>query len=36
MTQINLEFGQLNMSAPELRNRLMAIDLTKDVGRIMP
>src|SRR5213593_4735005 len=29
MTQINLEFGQLNMSAPELRNRLMAIDLTK-------
>jgi len=22
MTQINLEFGQLNMSAPELRNRL--------------
>lgn len=29
MTQINLEFGVLNMSAPELRNRLMAIDLTK-------
>jgi hypothetical protein len=29
MTQINLEFSQLNMSAPELRNRLMAIDLTK-------
>jgi len=29
MTQINLEFGMLNMSAPELRNRLMAIDLTK-------
>ena len=29
MTQINLEFGQLNLSAPELRNRLMAIDLTK-------
>jgi hypothetical protein len=29
MTQINLEFGNLNMSAPELRNRLMAIDLTK-------
>src|SRR5262245_11492928 len=29
ITQINLEFGQLNMSAPELRNRLMAIDLTK-------
>ena len=29
MTQINLEFGALNMSAPELRNRLMAIDLTK-------
>jgi len=25
----NLEFGNLNMSAPELRNRLMAIDLTK-------
>ena len=29
MTQINLEFGMLNMSEPELRNRLMAIDLTK-------
>ena len=29
MTQINLEFSQLNISAPELRNRLMAIDLTK-------
>ena len=29
MTQINLEFGNLNMSSPELRNRLMAIDLTK-------
>jgi len=29
MTQINLEFGNLNMSAPELRNRLMATDLTK-------
>jgi hypothetical protein len=29
MTQINLEFGNLNMSAPELRNRVMAIDLTK-------
>jgi hypothetical protein len=29
MTQINLEFGQLNMSAPQLRDRLMAIDLTK-------
>lgn len=29
MTQINLEFGPLNMSAPELRSRLQAIDLTK-------
>jgi len=29
MTKINLEFGNLNRSAPELRNRLMAIDLTK-------
>ena len=29
MSQINLEFGNLNMSAPELRNRLMATDLTK-------
>jgi hypothetical protein len=29
MTQINLEFGMLNMSTSELRNRLMAIDLTK-------
>ncbi len=28
-TQINLEFGNLNMSAPRLRDRLMAIDLTK-------
>ncbi len=28
-TQINLEFGQLNMSAPQQRDRLMAIDLTK-------
>jgi hypothetical protein len=28
-TQINLEFGQLNMSAPRQRDRLMAIDLTK-------
>jgi hypothetical protein len=29
MTQINVEFGQLNISAPTLRDRLMAIDLTK-------
>ncbi len=29
MTQINLEFSGLNMSAPRLRDRLMAIDLTK-------
>jgi len=29
MTQINVEFGQLNISAPTLRERLMAIDLTK-------
>ena len=29
MTQINLEFGNLNMSAPQLRDRLMATDLTK-------
>jgi len=28
-TQINLEFGTLNISAPRLRDRLMAIDLTK-------
>ena len=28
-TQINLEFGQLNMSAVQQRDRLMAIDLTK-------
>jgi hypothetical protein len=28
-TQINLEFGDLNMSAPTQRNRLLAIDLTK-------
>jgi hypothetical protein len=28
-TQINLEFGELNMSAPTTRNRLLAIDLTK-------
>ena len=28
-TQINLEFGQLNMSAPQQRDRLLAIDLTK-------
>jgi hypothetical protein len=28
-TQINLEFGNLNISAPQLRDRLMAIDLTK-------
>jgi hypothetical protein len=28
-TQINLEFGQLNISAPQQRDRLMAIDLTK-------
>ena len=28
-TQINLEFGDLNMSAPTTRNRLLAIDLTK-------
>ena len=29
VTQINLEFSGLNMSAPRLRDRLMAIDLTK-------
>ena len=29
MTQINLEFSGLTMSAPRLRDRLMAIDLTK-------
>ena len=29
MTQINLEFSELNMSAPRVRDRLMAIDLTK-------
>lgn len=29
MTQINLEFSGLNMSAPRQRDRLMAIDLTK-------
>src|SRR3954468_18733377 len=29
MTQINLEFSGLNMSAPRLRDRLMGIDLTK-------
>ncbi len=29
MTQINLEFSGLNMSAPRLRDRLLAIDLTK-------
>ncbi len=28
-TQINLEFSNLTMSAPRLRDRLMAIDLTK-------
>ena len=28
-TQINLEFGNLNISAPQQRDRLMAIDLTK-------
>jgi hypothetical protein len=28
-TQINLEFSGLNISAPRLRDRLMAIDLTK-------
>ena len=28
-TQINVEFGDLNISAPSQRNRLMAIDLTK-------
>jgi hypothetical protein len=28
--QINLEFGDLNISAPTVRNRLLAIDLTKD------
>ena len=28
-TQINLEFSNLNISAPRLRDRLMAIDLTK-------
>lgn len=27
--QINLEFGDLNISAPTVRNRLLAIDLTK-------
>ena len=29
MTQINLEFSGLNMSAPRQRDRLLAIDLTK-------
>jgi hypothetical protein len=29
MTQINLEFSGLNMSAPRVRDRLMGIDLTK-------
>ena len=29
MTQINLEFSGLNMSAPRLRDRILAIDLTK-------
>jgi hypothetical protein len=29
MTQINVEFGNLSISAPRLRDRLMAIDLTK-------
>ena len=29
MTQINLEFSGLNMSAPRVRDRLLAIDLTK-------
>jgi hypothetical protein len=29
MTQINLEFSELNISAPRQRDRLMAIDLTK-------
>lgn len=29
MTQINVEFGNLNISAPRLRDRLMGIDLTK-------
>ena len=29
MTQINLEFSGLNISAPQQRDRLMAIDLTK-------
>lgn len=29
LTQINLEFSGLNMSAPRVRDRLMAIDLTK-------
>ncbi len=28
--QFNLEFGQLNMSADRVRDRLLAIDLTKD------
>jgi hypothetical protein len=28
-TQINLEFGELNISAPRKRDRLLAIDLTK-------
>jgi hypothetical protein len=28
-TQINLEFGELNISAPRQRDRLLAIDLTK-------
>ncbi len=28
-TQINLEFSNLNISAPQLRDRLLAIDLTK-------
>jgi hypothetical protein len=29
MTQINLEFSELNMSAPRQRDRILAIDLTK-------
>jgi hypothetical protein len=28
--QFNLEFSELNLSAPTVRNRLLAIDLTKD------
>ena len=28
-TQINLEFGNLNISAPQQRDRVLAIDLTK-------